>query len=147
MRAVIQRVTTAKVMVENETIGQIDRGLAILLGVQNGDTNSDSDFLAEKIAGLRIFSDSDNKMNLSLLDVGGAALIVSQFTLLGDVRKGRRPSFIAAAPPDLANLLYEAFCQQFRQRGVSVATGRFGADMQVHLINDGPVTILLDTRS
>ena len=147
MKAVIQRVSNAKVTVEGLTIGQIDQGLAILLGVQTGDADSDSDSLAEKIVGLRIFADSDNKMNLSLQDIQGAALVVSQFTLLGDTRKGRRPSFIGAAPPAEANRLYEAFCDKVRQLGIRVATGQFGADMQVHLVNDGPVTILLDTRA
>lgn len=144
MRAVIQRVTTAKVVVGNEIVGEIDHGLAILLGVQVGDTESESNYLADKTVGLRIFSDSESKMNLSVLDVRGSVLVISQFTLLGDVRKGRRPSFVAAAPPEHANQLYEAFCRQISLRGVKVATGRFGADMQVHLINDGPVTILIE---
>ena len=146
MRAVVQRVSSADVTVAEEQIGRIDRGLMILLGVETGDSDTDSDYLAEKIVGLRIFADSEGKMNLSLLDVAGAALIVSQFTLLGDTRKGKRPSFIAAAPPAEGNRLYEAFCRKVASLGVPVATGRFGADMQVRLVNDGPVTIILDTR-
>lgn len=146
MRAVVQRVRSADVTVAEELIGQIDRGLVILLGVEAGDSDAECDYLAEKIVGLRIFGDAEGKMNLSLLDVGGAALIVSQFTLLADTRKGKRPSFVAAAPPAEGNRLYEAFCRKVSSLGIPVATGRFGADMQVRLINDGPVTIILDTR-
>ena len=147
MRAVIQRVTSANVTVSGEQIAAIDRGLLVLLGVQSGDQDAQAHYLADKIAGMRIFADEQNKMNLSLLDIGGAALIVSQFTLLADTRKGRRPSFIAAAPPSEGERLYELFCDSVARLGVRVATGRFGADMQVRLVNDGPVTIILDTRT
>ena len=146
MRAVVQRVRSADVTVAAEVIGQIELGLVILLGVETGDSDADCNFLAEKIVGLRIFGDAEGKMNLSLLDVAGAALIVSQFTLLADTRKGKRPSFIAAAPPSEGNRLYEAFCRKVASLGIPVATGCFGADMQVRLVNDGPVTIILDTR-
>jgi D-aminoacyl-tRNA deacylase len=145
MRALIQRVTSASVVVENETVGTIERGLLVLLGVGQDDGAAEAELLAEKIANLRIFSDPDGKFNLSLLDVGGAALVVSQFTLFADTRKGRRPSFIHAAAPDHAAPLVERFGDLLRERGVRVATGRFGAAMQVQLVNDGPVTIWLDT--
>lgn len=146
MRAVVQRVTEADVTVNQKIIGAIEQGLVVLLGVENGDTRADLEYLADKIVGLRIFSDSAGKMNLSLTDVGGSALIVSQFTLLGDVRKGKRPSFIDAAAPDLARHLYEQFCSRVAAANVPVATGQFAADMQVRLINDGPVTLIIDTR-
>lgn len=146
MRAVIQRVTQADVTVDGEIIGQIGQGLVVLLGVETGDSDADLKYLADKIVGLRIFSDDAGKMNLSVQDVQGAALIISQFTLLGDVRKGKRPSFIAAAPPEQAEDFYHRFCKLVAAHNVTVATGRFAADMQVRLINDGPVTILLDSR-
>ena len=147
MRAVIQRVTSADVSVDGQTVGAIEHGLVVLLGVQSGDQETQALQLADKVVGLRIFADNEGKMNLSLHDVEGSALIISQFTLLADVRKGRRPSFIAAAPPAEANRLYEFFCDSVTRLGVRVATGRFGADMQVRLINDGPVTIILDTST
>lgn len=146
MRAVIQRVSRASVTVENEIIGSIADGLLVLLGVEKEDTESDADFLIAKTIGLRIFSDDEDKMNLSLEDVKGEMLVVSQFTLLGDARKGRRPSFIRAASPDEGNRLYEYFVQQTKTRGISVATGQFQTDMKVELVNDGPVTILLDSK-
>jgi D-aminoacyl-tRNA deacylase len=145
MRAVIQRVSRAKVSVEGAINGEISRGLMILLGVGREDTAAVGAALAEKAANLRIFEDQNGKMNLSLLDVKGAALVVSQFTLYGDARGGRRPSFIAAAPPDQAKVLYEAFCEALRELGVTVATGVFQAMMSVELVNEGPVTILLDS--
>lgn len=145
MRAVVQRVSEAKVMIEGEVVGAIGRGLLILLGVGQGDTSKDAAYLADKIVALRIFEDDRGKMNLSLTDVGGQALIVSQFTLWGDCRKGRRPSFIQAAPPELAEKLYMEFVTRVNAAGVSIATGRFGAMMQVFLINDGPVTFILES--
>jgi len=147
MRAVIQRVTQASVTVDGETIGAIERGLLVLLGVAHGDTDDDARQLADKISQLRIFEDSAGKMNLSLEEVRGALLVVSQFTLLGDCRKGRRPSFVGAAPPELAERLYETFVAAVAVKGIPVATGRFRANMQVALVNDGPVTLLLDTKS
>lgn len=146
MRAVIQRVVRAHVDVHGQTVGRIGSGLMILLGVGQGDAPADGDYLAEKTAGLRIFPDDAGKMNRSLQDTGGGALVISQFTLLGDCRKGRRPAFTAAADPETANTLYEYFCQKLTEQGVQVQRGLFAADMQVHLINDGPVTILLDSR-
>jgi len=146
MRAVLQRVTRASVTVEGQTIGQIDRGLVVLLGVEQNDTEADAHQLADKAIQLRIFDDADGKMNLALADVGGAMLVVSQFTLLGDCRKGRRPSFIQAAAPELAERLYEMFVAAVGVQGIQVATGKFRAMMQIDLINDGPVTILLDSR-
>jgi D-tyrosyl-tRNA(Tyr) deacylase len=145
MRAVVQRVGSASVCVGAETVGAIDRGVVVLLGVANGDSPAQADWLAEKLAGLRIFSDADGKFAHSLLEVGGAALVVSQFTLLADTRKGRRPSFTDAAPPLLAEALYRHFVARLAALGIAVATGRFGASMQVSLINDGPVTIILDS--
>jgi D-aminoacyl-tRNA deacylase len=145
MRALIQRVTQAHVTVAAETVGSINHGLVILLGVGERDGPAEVTQLAEKIVNLRIFSDAQGKFNLSLLDVRGEALVVSQFTLFADTRKGRRPSFVHAAPPEQAAPLVESFCDVLRANGVTVATGRFGASMQVHLINDGPVTIWLDT--
>ena len=146
MRAVIQRVTRAKVEVGDRLVSQIGRGFVVLLGVAGGDTEKDADYLAEKTAGLRVFGDAEGKMNLSLQDVGGAALVVSQFTLLGDCRRGRRPSFVEAARPEVAIPLYERFCDRLRGRDIEVATGEFQAMMSVALTNDGPVTILLDSR-
>lgn len=145
MRAVVQRVSEARVRVDSEVVGEIRAGLLVFLGVGREDTEKDVDFLAGKIAGLRIFPDEAQKMNLSLLDAGGAMLVVSQFTLHGDCRKGRRPAFIAAAPPEQAEPLYERFVAQVGKRGVPVAAGRFGAMMEVELVNDGPVTLLLDS--
>ena len=145
MRAVVQRVTQAQVTVGEEVTGKIGRGLLVLLGVGHTDTDSDADYLAEKIAGLRVFEDSNGKMNLALADVAGAVLAVSQFTLYGDVRRGKRPSFDAAAPPQTARLLYEHFVEKIRSSGIQCETGRFQEMMQVQLVNDGPVTILLDS--
>jgi D-aminoacyl-tRNA deacylase len=146
MKACIQRVSRAKVTVAGEICGEIGKGMLVLLGVGAGDEESDARQLADKIAGLRIFEDQQEKMNLSLRDVEGAMLVVSQFTLLGDCRKGRRPSFDAAAPPELAEALYEKFVEFIATQGIPVATGRFRQHMEVELVNDGPVTLLLDTR-
>lgn len=145
MRAVVQRVSRAKVTVDDAVSGEISHGLMILLGVGREDTPAVAAALAEKAANLRIFEDENEKMNRSLLDVEGAALVVSQFTLYGDARGGRRPSFIAAAPPEQARALYEVFCDALRQLGLTVATGVFQAMMSVELTNEGPVTILLDS--
>jgi D-tyrosyl-tRNA(Tyr) deacylase len=146
MRAVIQRVSRARVTVEGEVTGAIGRGLLVLLGVEDGDTLDDVRMMADKIVGLRIFPDAEGKMNLGLADVTGELLVVSQFTLLGDCRKGKRPSFIAAARPEVAIPLYEAFVAAVVGRGIRVATGRFQTHMEVELVNDGPVTLLLDSR-
>jgi D-tyrosyl-tRNA(Tyr) deacylase len=146
LRAIIQRVTKASVTVEGRVSGEIAAGLMILLGVGRGDTSAAAANLAEKIANLRIFSDAAGKMNLSLLDTAGAALVVSQFTLYGDTRGGRRPSYVQAAPPEEANRLYEEFVKALRALGVQVETGIFQAHMQVALVNDGPVTLWLDTE-
>lgn len=146
MRAVVQRVTGSSVTVNGEVIGAIEKGLLVLLGVETTDDTKDAAYLAEKIIGLRIFNDSDGKFNLSLNDVNGSVLIVSQFTLLGDCRKGRRPSFIHAAQPDQAIPLYEDVIQHVRNRDITVETGAFGADMKVQLTNDGPVTLLIDSK-
>jgi len=145
MRAVVQRVTRASVTVDGQVIGQISRGLAVLLGVEQDDTESDAQQLADKTIQLRIFDDAEGKMNLSLAETSGAMLVVSQFTLLGDCRKGRRPSFIQAAPPELAERLYETFVAAVGVQGITVATGKFRAMMQVELVNDGPVTIVLSS--
>ena len=145
MRAVVQRVSETSVRIEGEIVGKIGRGFLILLGVTQGDTPELCSYLAVKCAGLRIFTDDNGKMNLSLKDVGGEVLVVSQFTLYGDCSKGKRPSFIAAAKPDLAIPLYERFIAELMDQGLHVEAGRFGADMQVSLINDGPVTLILDT--
>jgi len=145
MRAVVQRVSRAKVTVEEWTSGEIGLGLLVLLGVGHGDTEADASYLAEKVAGLRIFEDEDGKMNRSVLEAGGSVLAVSQFTLYGDVRRGKRPSFDAAAPPDQARRLYELFVEQIQAAGLRCETGRFQEMMQVELVNDGPVTILLDS--
>lgn len=147
MRAVIQRVLRAQVEVEQQVVGRIEAGLVVLLGVQQADTERDLMFLVEKTVGLRVFADSEGKMNRSVQEVGGSLLVVSQFTLLGDCRKGKRPSFIQAAPPEVAKQMYEQFVALVRQRGLVVETGTFQADMQVTLCNDGPVTIILDSRS
>jgi len=146
MRAVVQRVSRASVTVDNVVVGQIDRGLLILLGVTHGDTEAAADYLAEKIARLRIFEDDAGKMNLSVAEVGGAILAVSQFTLYGDVRKGKRPSFDDAARPEQARKLYEYFVERIRALGLRCETGVFQAMMQVELVNEGPVTILLDSE-
>lgn len=146
MRAVLQRVARARVTVEGQTVGSIDRGLLVLLGVAAGDPPGAEELLARKTAELRIFPDDEGKMNRSLVDVGGAALVVSQFTLLADCKKGRRPSFIGAAPPAEADARYQRFCEQLRGHGLRVETGRFQTEMQVELTNQGPVTIVLDTR-
>lgn len=146
MRAVIQRVSRAKVTVEGRTSGEIGTGLLVLLGVGGEDDESDAAYLAEKTAGLRIFEDEAGKMNRSLVEIGGAALVVSQFTLFGDVRRGRRPSFDDATPPGLADKLYRQYTEQLRARGVPVETGIFQAMMKVELANEGPVTILLDSK-
>jgi D-tyrosyl-tRNA(Tyr) deacylase len=145
MRAVVQRASRAEVTVKNEVTGKIDRGLLVLLGVSREDTEKDADYLANKIAGLRIFDDESGKMNLDVASVGGSILAVSQFTLYGDVRHGKRPSFDAAAPPERARQLYEYFVERIRAAGLACQTGRFQEMMQVDLINDGPVTILLDS--
>lgn len=146
MRAVVQRVSSASVQVTGKTVGSIDIGLMVLLGVEESDTEKDADYLVEKIVGLRVFEDPDGKMNLSVNDVGGSLLVVSQFTLLGDVRKGKRPSFNTAANPDLGNALYEYFVRRTRERNSKTETGKFRASMAVSLVNDGPVTILLDSK-
>ena len=146
MRAVVQRVTRASVKVGSETVGQIEKGLLVLLGVAQDDTESDADYLADKIVGMRVFEDAGEKMNLAVTDVGGAILAVSQFTLFGDMRRGRRPSFDAAARPEQARKLYEYFVEKIRAAGVRCETGTFQAMMEVELVNDGPVTILMDSR-
>ena len=146
MRAVVQRVSRAKVTVNEWVAGEIGLGLVVLLGVGREDTESGVNYLAEKIAGLRVFEDHDGKMNLSILDVGGSVLAVSQFTLYGDVRRGKRPSFDAAAAPDAARRLYELFVERIRGAGLRCETGRFQEMMQVELVNEGPVTILLDSQ-
>lgn len=146
MRAVVQRVSQSSVTVDDETVGAIGRGLLVFLGVELGDTEADARAMAEKIIGLRIFKDGEGKMNLSVLDAGGEVLMISQFTLLGDCRKGRRPSFVQAARPEQAIPLYESVIGTLRTRSVKVETGSFGAMMDVHLVNDGPVTLLIDTK-
>src|SRR5215469_15998571 len=146
MRAVVQRVSRASVKVNGELTGNIGEGLLVLLGVGQDDTDADASYLAEKVAGLRIFEDTEGKMNRSVTDVGGAVLAVSQFTLFGDVRKGKRPSFDAAARPERARALYEHFVERIRATGLRCETGRFQEMMEVKLINQGPVTILLDSR-
>jgi D-tyrosyl-tRNA(Tyr) deacylase len=146
VRAVIQRCSSGAVLVDGKVVGQVDKGFVVLLGIQRGDTEADAHYLAEKIAHLRVFPDGEGKLNTSLLDVGGEVLAVSQFTLLGDCRKGRRPSFTEAAPPQEAEPLYQAFVEELTALGVPVATGVFGAHMQVEITNDGPVTLLLESR-
>jgi D-tyrosyl-tRNA(Tyr) deacylase len=143
MRAVVQRVAEASVVVDGTTVGKIDNGLLVLVGVEPDDSIRDADALADKLAGLRIFPDGADKMNRSVLDIGGKALLVSQFTLLADVRKGRRPSFVGAAAPEVAAPLIEQLADQLRGRGVPVETGSFGNKMQVTLVNDGPVTLVV----
>jgi D-aminoacyl-tRNA deacylase len=146
MRAVVQRVTKASVTVEDSTVGSIGRGLLVLLGVSRSDTVASADYMAEKLLGLRIFDDHDGKMNLSIRDVGGAVLVVSQFTLFGDVRRGKRPSFDDAARPEEARALYEYVVGKIREQGIECSTGEFQAMMDVSLVNDGPVTILIDSE-
>ncbi|MBM7855005.1 D-tyrosyl-tRNA(Tyr) deacylase [Desulfohalotomaculum tongense] len=146
MRAVVQRVTSGSVTVENREVGAVKKGLVVLLGVGKNDTDADVDYLAEKIARLRIFEDENGKLNLSVLDVGGEVLAVSQFTLYGDCRRGRRPSFSGAAAPEAANELYQQFVHKLQQLGLKVATGRFQTHMVVNIVNDGPVTLLLDSK-
>jgi len=146
MRACVQRVSQAQVQVDGHVIGRIDRGLLVLLGVAAGDTNEDARQLAQKIVELRVFPDDDGKMNRSLSETDGAMLVVSQFTLLGDCRKGRRPSFVEAAPPEEAQRLYELFVSAVKEHGIHAETGRFREHMDVELVNDGPVTLLLDSR-
>lgn len=146
MRAVVQRVSKGQVTVDNEVVGKIGMGFVVLLGVADGDTQEDVVWMAGKVVGLRVFEDAAGKMNLSLTDVGGQVLAISQFTLLGDCRKGRRPAFIEAAKPEQANALYESFVAEVRGAGISVETGRFRTHMNVELTNDGPVTLLLDSR-
>ena len=146
MRAVLQRVSCAKVTVAGEVIGSIERGLLVLLGVEQDDTEDDARVLADRTTGLRIFADEAGKMNLSVRDIGGSVLIVSQFTLLGDCRKGRRPSFIDAAPPERADELYRLYVATIAAENIPTATGKFRAMMDVELVNDGPVTLLLDSR-
>jgi D-tyrosyl-tRNA(Tyr) deacylase len=145
MRAVVQRVKSASVRVGSRITGAIQAGYLVLLGVSREDTDKDAQYLADKVAGLRIFTDEAGKFNLSISDIGGSVLVVSQFTLYGDAREGRRPSFTEAAGAELGSLLYEAFMQKLRQKGFEVRSGEFGAHMDVELINDGPVTILLDS--
>ena len=146
MRAVVQRVQSCEVTVAGEAVGRIEAGLLVLLGVAVGDETHDADFLAAKIAHLRIFEDDNGKLNRSLIDAGGAMLVVSQFTLLGDCRKGRRPSFVKAAPPSEGEKLYTRFVDQVRRLGLTVETGRFGAMMDVALVNHGPVTLVIESR-
>ena len=146
MRAVVQRVASARVEVEGEVTGAIGQGLLVLLGVEQGDGDADLDYVCGKVAGLRIFEDEAGKMNRSVVEVGGAVLLVSQFTLLGDGRHGRRPSFSGAAAPQEGERYYRLAIDALRAMGLPVKTGQFGADMQVHLVNDGPVTLLLDSR-
>ena len=145
MRAVVQRVASSKVQVDGQTVGQINHGLLVLLGVSHSDTEKDADYLSDKIIHLRIFGDDTGKMNRSLVDVGGEIMVVSQFTLLGDCRKGRRPSFVEAASPERAQALYEYFVAALQAKGLVVATGQFQAMMTVSLVNDGPVTLIVDS--
>lgn len=146
MRAVVQRVYESDVTVDGTVTGAIKEGLTVLIGVEEGDTEKDVKYIADKVAGLRIFEDENDKMNLSVLDIGGKVLAISQFTLLGDVRKGKRPSFITAEQPERANELYMQVCEQIRSHGLEVETGIFQAHMHVKIYNDGPVTILLDSH-
>ena len=146
MRAVVQRVTESSVTVDGQITGATDEGLVVLIGVEEGDTDKDAGYIADKVSGLRIFEDENEKMNLSVKDVGGSILAISQFTLLGDVRKGKRPSFITAEDPEIANRLYQQDCENIRNQGIKVETGIFQAHMLVKINNNGPVTILLDSR-
>lgn len=146
MRAVVQRVKSASCKVDNEIVGKIDKGLLLFLGVGEGDEEKDLKYLVDKVLGLRIFSDENGKMNLSLEDVKGEILIISQFTLYGDVRKGKRPSFTRSAAPELGEKFYEMFIEMVNSRGIQAQTGVYGADMDIELINDGPVTILVDSE-
>lgn len=146
MRIIVQRVKRASVEVKDEVVGKIGSGLLVFLGVGSDDDESDLDYMVNKVLGLRIFQDEEDKMNLSLKDTGGELLVVSQFTLYGDVRKGKRPSFTASASPDMGEKFYEKFVDKCRENEIKVETGIFGADMQVSLINDGPVTIMLDSK-
>jgi D-aminoacyl-tRNA deacylase len=146
MKALIQRVSRAKVTVEGEVIGSIGGGLVVLVGVAAGDEKADTDYLVNKTVNLRIFADADSKFNLSLLDVKGSLLLVSQFTLMADTRKGRRPSFTDAAPPDIAEAMFNEFVEEAKKTGIRVETGKFQAHMYVELVNDGPVTIMLDSN-
>jgi D-tyrosyl-tRNA(Tyr) deacylase len=147
MKACVQRVSEASVTVAGELVGRIDRGLAVLLGVGQQDTEADADYLAHKLVDLRIFEDDQGKMNRALAEIGGEMLVVSQFTLWGDCRKGRRPSFVDAAPPEMAERLYEYFVRVVERQGIRVATGRFRAHMHVALVNDGPVTLLVESKT
>lgn len=146
MRAVLQRVTRARVLVDAKVVGDIGPGLLVLLGVARSDTPEQARWLADKVVGLRVFVDAEGKMNRDVAEAGGAVLVVSQFTLYGDCRKGRRPSFVDAAPPELTVPLYEAFVNAVKAQGIPTATGRFGAMMQVELVNDGPVTLIVDSK-
>ena len=146
MRAVVQRVTESSVTVDGQITGATDEGLVVLIGVEEGDTDKDAGYIADKVSGLRIFEDENEKMNLSVKDVGGSIIAISQFTLLGDVRKGKRPSFITAEDPEIANRLYQQVCENIRNQGIKVETGIFQAHMLVKINNNGPVTILLDSR-
>ncbi len=146
MRAVIQRVTSSSVTVDNKQISSIGPGLMVLLGVTHSDEPSDAEYLADKVVNLRIFEDQDGKMNKSLLDVGGEILVVSQFTLYGDCKKGRRPSFIEAASPDKAENLYEYFTEEIMKKGITIQSGQFRATMKVELVNDGPVTLIIESK-
>lgn len=146
VRAVVQRVTASEVCVHDQTVGRIGRGLLVLLGISRSDEKKDADYLADKITHLRIFEDDAGKMNRSLIETGGEVMVVSQFTLLGDCRKGRRPSFVEAAPPEKAEKLYEYFVDKLKSKGTPVATGRFQAMMAVSLVNDGPVTLILESK-
>lgn len=146
MRAVVQRVKKASCTVDDEIVGKIDKGLLLFLGIGQEDDNKDLDYLVEKVLGLRIFSDKDGKMNLSLEDIDGEILIISQFTLYGDVRKGKRPSFSKSSPPELGEKYYNDFINEVQRRGIKAETGIFGAHMDIELVNDGPVTILLDSK-
>jgi D-tyrosyl-tRNA(Tyr) deacylase len=147
MRAVVQRVSKARVQIGEDIAGEIGCGLLVLLGVTHDDSAEKAQWLADKIVGLRIFADADGKMNLGVADVGGSVLVVSQFTLYGDCRKGRRPSFVDAAPPEIAVPLYETFIEAVKALGVPAASGRFGAMMQVELVNDGPVTLIVESKT
>ena len=146
MRAVVQRVASSRVTVDERVTGEVKKGLLVLLGVTHDDTSKDVDYMVDKVTNLRIFEDENDKMNLSLKDIGGEVMAVSQFTLYGDARKGRRPSFSDAARPDVANPLYEEFVEKLRAQGITVGTGEFGAHIMVELTNDGPVTILLESK-